>query len=480
MSKNNNPQKNYDWLANWGNSIAVKVTAPVFWVLIPLGMIMAVYIQSQFAGELKITLDGDANHLAYVASRHLTNLEGGQPLDLNKDLNNHLQGMRFDYGEITVGTRRITFGNQSADTRKLEKITRTVTYTNKLVDGDGLTSDMTLYHKPLSLIIKDYRRNLLLKFCLVFFLFGIGLTGLIHLIVTRPIFDLLKATKAVSDGDMSSRLKNNRTDEFGQLTEFFNNMLDKLQTKQEELSLAVKVAESASHAKSSFLANMSHEIRTPLTAILGFSNLLQDDGLREHEREQHLDSIIHAGKHLQRIINDILDMSRIEAGQLKLESTDISIVKIVREVEALMKPKATEKKLSLEARFHFPLPNLVKADPTRIKQVLLNLCSNAIKFTHEGSIEIHLNYHRADNKIELSVSDTGVGMSQDEIDRLFIPFSQGDTSTTREYGGAGLGLCICKELVTSMGGDVHCQSRKGIGTKMDITSHAGNKFFAYT
>ncbi|WP_455209324.1 ATP-binding protein [Kaarinaea lacus] len=462
-----------NWQQNWGSSIAVKVTAPLFWILISVGLITATIIQNKFAADLPGTISADADRVAYAASNYLIELEGGQPLELEQVIENAMTGSHFLRGEITVGLRNIQAGEPAAIGSELEQVTRLVPYTNKIVGGDSLIAELVLYHEPYLRIIKDQRKHMLIRFGLIFFIFGLLLAALIHAIVTKPISQLLLATKAVSEGDMASRLENHRKDEFGELTEFFNRMLDKLQNKQDELSLAVKVAESASNAKSAFLANMSHEIRTPLTAILGFSEMLKEDGVSKNDVQQYVESIIRAGNHLQQIINDILDMSKIEAGQLVIENNKVDLFEVLKDCEYLMRPYAEEKQLKFRIKHKFPLPRHIVTDAKRLKQVLLNLCSNAIKFASDGNVDIAVEYNKQKQLLQFDVTDTGVGMTQEELERLFKPFSQVDTSTTRQYGGSGLGLCICKELVTSLGGEIACQSRKGIGSRFFFTVNPG-------
>jgi signal transduction histidine kinase/CheY-like chemotaxis protein/HPt (histidine-containing phosphotransfer) domain-containing protein len=468
--KNKKPN---DWQKNWGSSIAVKVTAPLFWILISVGLIIATIIQNRFAAELPHSISSDADRIAYAVSSYLIELEGGQPLDLQQVIESAMTGTHFLGGDITVGLRNIHAGESFSDKNGVEQVTRLIPFTNKITGGDSLITELVLYHKPHLRIIKDQRKHMLLQFGLVFFIFGLLLAGLIHVIVTKPIFRLLSATKAVSEGDMTSRLENDRKDEFGELTEFFNRMLDKLQNKQDELSLAVKVAESASNAKSAFLANMSHEIRTPLTAILGFSEMLKEDGISKNDIHQYVESVIRAGNHLQQIINDILDMSKIEAGQLVIENGDVDLFEVIRDCDYLMRPYAEEKQLKFRIKHKFPLPGFIVTDAKRLKQVLLNLCSNAIKFTTDGNVDISVEYNEEKQRVQFEVTDTGVGMTQKELERLFKPFSQVDTSTTRQYGGSGLGLCICRELVTSLGGEIACQSRKGIGSRFFFTIDPG-------
>ena len=241
---------------------------------------------------------------------------------------------------------------------------------------------------------------------------------------------------------------------------------------------AREAAEAASRAKSEFLANTSHEIRTPLTAILGYTDMLLDRDITAGERLAHVEAIRRNGEHLLAVMNDILDLSKIEAGKMTLEQVACSPITLVSEVTDLMRSRAAAKGLTFDVEWRGPLPERITTDPTRLRQILLNLVSNAVKFTERGGVRVRVSFEAADERprgrLRIDVTDTGIGMTPEQQAGLFQPFMQADASTTRRFGGSGLGLLITRRLADLLGGEVRLESALGSGSTFSVTVDAGS------
>ena len=252
---------------------------------------------------------------------------------------------------------------------------------------------------------------------------------------------------------------------------------------ERELLDAKASAEAASRAKSAFVANMSHEIRTPMTAILGYADLLTHPSQGDDDRRRCIQTIRRNGEHLLAVINDILDVSKIEAGKMNVERIACNPCQVVTDVAALMKVRAIDRNLAFDVRYIGPIPQSIQTDPTRLRQILMNLIGNAIKFTHQGSIKLLVSLSdppaaegrqkKPDPLLRFDVIDTGVGLTPQQQALLFRPFAQADNSTTRKFGGTGLGLTISKRLANMLGGDLVCASEPGSGSTFSLTVRTG-------
>ena len=235
-------------------------------------------------------------------------------------------------------------------------------------------------------------------------------------------------------------------------------LIKQAEAKAHEADIKTCIAEKANYAKSEFLANMSHEIRTPLTAIIGFSESLLDGDANVDRNIESIQTIIQSGKHLSSIINNILDLSKIEAGKVEIECIPVELLTMLNDVQRLAELQAQEKGVVFALDYHFPLPDHMMGDSLRIKQILLNLCNNAIKFTDKGGVKLSVKFEKELSRINFDITDTGVGLTEKQIDNLFIAFNQADASTTRRFGGTGLGLHLSKQLAERMKGTIDVKS----------------------
>ncbi len=348
---------------------------------------------------------------------------------------------------------------------------------------------------------------------------GILITAFVTRRIAAPIGHLVRVTHNIAEGNLDHRVEIHTHDEISDLATAFNQMVERLQGSRSEVehyqqTLEEQVvqrttelqhvtdraialahqAEEANRAKSQFLANMSHEIRTPMNGVLGMTELLLDSGLPDRQR-RFAETVRRSGEALLQIINDILDFSKIEAGKLELEHIEFDAREIVEEVVELLAERAQKKGVEVACLIHNDVPFTLRGDPGRLRQILTNLIGNAVKFTHQGEVIVQvqrapdpslaltigtaLSTHNGSSGVDLprdrtcylqfSIRDTGIGLAPEQLNRLFQPFTQADGSTTRKFGGTGLGLVIAKQLAEIMGGKIGVKSTLGKGSTFWFT-----------
>lgn len=319
----------------------------------------------------------------------------------------------------------------------------------------------------------------------------------VNKLIIEPILRLSEAKQEVAQGNLDVKLEIESKDEIAQLFSSFNVMVKQLEVYREkekdsrvrleykvtertkdlenankdleaaniQLEQAKQLSEQANQLKTAFVANMSHEIRTPLTAILGFTEQVIANSPRTSQQLDLLGRVLKSGKHLLSLINDILDLSKIEAGKIDLEVSRFDMFELFNDVVSIMSNQAAERQLRFEFNYHYPLPRFIRSDSTRLSQVLLNLASNALKFTEKGSVKVDVSYLPEYGQLEVKVADTGIGIEPKVLEYIFEPFTQADTSISRRFGGTGLGLVISRSFAQLLGGDITAISKPNQGSE---------------
>lgn len=297
--------------------------------------------------------------------------------------------------------------------------------------------------------------------------------------LSKPLVQMREAVQALQDGRLDTRLEITGGSQIGELMNNINCLAATLQQAKsqqtdsmEQLVTAREQAEQANRAKSNFLTMMSHELRTPMNGVMGMLQLLETTQLNDEQRE-YVSVASESTEHLMKIISDILDLSRIERNALKLEHVQFDLSSLLQRTSLTFEYAAAQKGLEFVLQQQGePRTPLVIGDPTRLRQILLNLLGNALKFTEQGSIRLHARWHmHDDNKLQMvcEVIDSGIGIPAEQLERMFSPFQQGNNNTSRRYGGTGLGLPIARNFAHKMGGDLQASSQPGTGSCFTLT-----------
>lgn len=304
-------------------------------------------------------------------------------------------------------------------------------------------------------------------------IFAWFVSSMLQRYISSPILAMAKVMHRVrNEKQYSIRINNEFNDELSILADGFNSMLDHIQQRDQQLLDAKQIAERANMAKSTFLAQMSHEIRTPMNGVMGIASLLAGTSLDE-KQAQYVRTINRSGEALLDVINDILDFSKIEAGKLELEKIPFRVQDIAEEAIALLSEHAHRKGLGMSFQIDPAIPPYVEGDPGRLRQVLVNLLGNGVKFTSKGQVDLTISLENKNGEevnLLFKVKDSGIGIRKDKLDRIFSAFSQAEDFTNRRFGGTGLGLVISKQLVKLMGGKIGVESEEGKGTTFWFTA----------
>ena len=460
-----------DWTQGWKVKLQTKITSIVLSGIAVIGLIMAGVLLWDGEENLRIRFQHFADNVAYRMTQyiHLPNIHNIKAFE--PDILKLIHERHFASIDIRHGNQVVTFGRWR---REHETLVRTLSIANP--SGQNQTVSITLGYTQTHALFKAKQHGFLWGLVAICLLFSVFLSWILNRIVSQPFHSIVDAIRKASDGDLDFRINTARQDEFGELALFFNRMLDKVGEQQEqiqhsleELSHTRDEAVRANNSKSVFLANMSHEIRTPMNAILGYAQLLQRNPLLNEQVKESVNIIRKSGDHLLMLINDILDLSKIEAGRMVLTTSIFPLSTVVTDLSALFKIRCQQQRLFWSADVGgLSERRFVQGDEGKLKQVLINLLGNAVKFTPTGGVALSL-MDLGNDQYRFEVADSGEGISSDAHDTIFDSFTQSQQGL--EKGGTGLGLAISARHVEMMGGCLEVDSECGQGARFFFTLH---------
>lgn len=465
-----------NWRKRGRHRLAVKLTAFAILFLVVIAVVAGRYLVRSERQMLREQIDSQGNSLAKATSMSCI-----EPLILADYpvLETYVDALVSEENDVAFVWIARADGQVVAEaphgaSMDCELHRRTTVYTSHVTvppeHSQVLgTVAVGISSKNSEVLIASHLRMLIAGTTLTFAALTVLLIVITERFVDAPLQQLTRQAEALARGDLDSSISLETNDELARLAETLDQMRQKLKASHNSLLAQNRQLKNLDKLKSEFLANMSHEIRTPMTAVLGYADLLLSEGdisKAPSHRIQAIESIIRNGQHLLRIINDILDLSKIEAGKLEIERLSCSPVEVISDVGQLMRLNAEAKGLFLTVEQDGPIPAETRTDPTRLRQILVNLIGNAIKFTESGGVRLVVRTADQDGygKLEMAVSDSGIGLSRDSLTNIFAPFAQADSSTTRQYGGTGLGLAVSKRLAELLGGGIAVTSQSGEGS----------------
>ncbi len=507
MSAQKNDKKSIlsdDWSRNWQASIAVKITAVVMWVIIPFGFIIALLFINNVERDVRVSIEDDAEIILNSARILLSENNSFYSPVVQKKLTEKLNKSVYCKIKLVTGSNEPIL-IQSGKCLKPAQTIDTKYYFGTIVNQKNQELSLVLSHLPVRNIMLEYRADIILIMIFIVLVLGFILTWVLRFLVLRPLLKIVDATRLISEGQHELRLDMQQQDEFDHLARFLNKLLDQLFEQQknlkqanhelmrevaernrialelranqdqleniieertEDLEIARDEALKANQAKTLFLANMSHEIRTPLNAILGYAQLISRNKELHAKHRKSLAIIEESGNHLQGVLNDILDISKIEAGMMELHKVNFDLYQLLQKISQIFQERCADKGLGWYDEFNFSDAVPVHSDPQKLRQILINLIGNAIKFTDQGSISLLVERH-ANDQYRFEISDTGPGIDKDGMAMIFTSFHQEQAGIDK--GGTGLGLSITRSQLQLLGSELLLESSSDKGSIFSFT-----------